>query len=200
MGDVIGAIRQRCRALVELVVAAVIWLMLVVPAALADCGDDLDGRRVPCACGDVVVVDTRLESTDPVVTESCVADGLAVRARPDAASILLDLNGLALRGQGRGVGIRVVYGGTEGARITGVRSDESGVVSARTATISGFREAVRATRPGSLASVGDLTTDGAERAGIVVRADPRRTPSLEVTPEDVGIVGSRRRQRAKERR
>jgi hypothetical protein len=120
-------------------------LLLAGVAAAAPCGDDVNGARVACRCGDTVVSDTRLLAQDPVVAGRCPLDGLAIRASALAESITLDLAGLSLVGTGAGVGIDVEYGGADGARIIGappgaraiVRSFDVGV-----ATVSGDSLAV----------------------------------------------------------
>jgi hypothetical protein len=68
-------------------------LIFLAAPVLADCGDSIDGERVPCRCGDIVIADTRLQPDDPVVTERCPADGLLVRAPVQARTIVVDLNG-----------------------------------------------------------------------------------------------------------
>lgn len=89
------------------------------PAAAANCGDDVGGVRVPCACGDIVVSDTRLESGDPVVSQPCPRDGLFILVPTGSPGITLDLGGLSLVGKGKGAGIRVVRGGAGGSAIVG---------------------------------------------------------------------------------
>jgi hypothetical protein len=83
------------------------------------CGDSVDGKRVPCACGDVVVTDTVLWPTDPVVTEPCSDDGLTLLAASDSDSLTLNLGGQSIVGRGHGTGIRVARGGRLGAVIVG---------------------------------------------------------------------------------
>lgn len=87
------------------------------PAAF--CGDDVGGLRMACACGDDVVSDTVLSSSDPVVAERCPGDGLVVFVPADSDGITLNLDGHSLVGSGRGVGIRVVRGGRLGSVIVG---------------------------------------------------------------------------------
>jgi hypothetical protein len=176
-------------ALVVTMLASIAWL---VPGAHADCGDDIDGARVPCACGDVVVVDTRLDPSDPIVQGPCIADGLVVRARPDASHITVDLNGLTIRGQGVGVGVRVLDGGADGARILGGEAGGE-------ATIAGFREAVRATRPGALAALAGVRAGPVAQRGIVVRAERHRALSLEVDTDELTVVGAKRARRNRSR-
>ena len=71
------------------------------PASAADCGDlaGPDDARVPCACGDLVVTDTTLEATDPIVADGCASDvaaGLDLVER----SVTLDCAGLTIDGPG----------------------------------------------------------------------------------------------------
>lgn len=109
-------------------------LMLAGPDLVSAgfCGDDLDGQRVPCACGDTVVSDTTLSAIDPVAVLPCRGDGLRIAAPHDAESIRIDLAGLSLVGSGEGTGLRVLRGGTEGARILGGSADSP-------AEVVGFR-------------------------------------------------------------
>lgn len=94
-------------------------LVLLLGAEMAVgklCGDDVDGRDVPCACGDVVVSDLVLDD-DPVAVTVCDGDGLLVRAT-STDRVSIDLAGKTLRGRGEGHGILVVHGGG-GAHVTG---------------------------------------------------------------------------------
>ncbi len=88
-------------------------------AAAGACGDSIDGKRVPCACGDNVVTDTVLWPTDPVATEPCSDDGLTLFASSDVDSLTLNLGGQSIVGRGHGAGIRVARGGRLGAVIVG---------------------------------------------------------------------------------
>jgi hypothetical protein len=91
-------------------------VMLATPAAwAANCGDTAGpgGIRVACACGDTIVTDTTLKSTDPVVStgpgDVCPSHGL-LTGMPD---LTLDCKGLTLRGSGGVfVGVRDDYAGT----------------------------------------------------------------------------------------
>lgn len=100
---------------------------VAVPGAASakSCGDDIDGQRVACSCGDTVVADTVLWATDPVVSEPCSGDGLVVLAPPGSEGIALNLGGQSIVGRGRGVGIRVVRGGSLGSTIVGGDADEA---------------------------------------------------------------------------
>lgn len=135
-----------CRAFV----APLFTILLLPGIAMAEiCGDDVSGARVPCECGDTVTGNVRLLSTDPVVTTRCPLDGLVVRAAADVESITIDLAGNEIRGSDAGVGVRVVHGGTDGARIVGGSRDRRGA-------ITGFGMGLWATRTQSVARVEHL--------------------------------------------
>jgi parallel beta-helix repeat protein len=84
-------------------------VILAAPSWAEDCGDTagFDGARMPCACGDNVVTNTKLRKTDPVVSASpgdvCGIDGLAIIVD----GITLDCAGFRLRGDGGPVGAEV---------------------------------------------------------------------------------------------
>jgi len=151
-------------------------------SAQAACGDDVDGVRVPCACGDVVVSDVRLADEDPVVRERCSSDGLLVRAANDAASIRVDLDGNAIVGLGGGTGIRVLRGGRDGAVIVGGTADRPGQV-------AGFRNGVRASGTRAVAEIRNLNVTGNTAEGIVVRGD--ETSLVNVVADKNGRDGLR---------
>jgi hypothetical protein len=140
-------------------------------AQAALCGDDVDGARVACACGDIVVADTTLASDDPVVVERCPTDGLFVRAARGAASITLDLNGLSIVGQGIGTGVRVVDGGEQGATILGSRDG-------RRAQIVAFRRGVHAHGKADLAELRDVEVMANAGDGVVVRSAGSRLSNV----------------------
>jgi hypothetical protein len=129
----------------------------------ADCGDDIGGQRVACACADHVVADTVLRAGDPVVSERCPVDGLIVRAPPGADSITLDLNGLSLVGQGVGHGIRIEQGGSDGARILGAAGGNR-------AEIIAFSTGISAPVARGLTRVDGLIVKGNSRDGLRLRA------------------------------
>lgn len=141
------------------------WLSIgcVVVAGAAygkPCGDDVDGRDVPCACGDVVVSDVRL-ADDPVTTDVCPSDGLVVRARPGARGPLrVDLGGRTLRGSGRGHGLWVIAGGPGGAVI-----ESTGGV----AVLQDFGDGVVAIGGDALAAARDLRIERPRHAGVRVQ-------------------------------
>jgi len=113
----------------RILVAALAAVLASPLSVLASpCGDDVEGLRVACRCGDTVVSDTRIRADDPVVTERCSLDGLLVRAGEYAESITLDLGGHEIRGSGAGFGVRVVHGGTDGAHLVGASSGKRGAI------------------------------------------------------------------------
>lgn len=103
-------------------------------AVAKSCGDEVAGARVACSCGDVVVSDTVLWATDPVVTEPCSGDGLVVLAPADSDGVTLNLGGQSLVGNGSGTGIRVVRGGRLGSAIVGGDADDTRAEVARFGT------------------------------------------------------------------
>jgi hypothetical protein len=125
------------------------------------CGDDLQGGRVACACGDIVSSDTQLRAGDPVVSERCSTDGLFLRAPRGASSILLDLNGLSIVGRGIGSGIRVIDGGTNGATILGSSDGRRGQIVA-------FRNGLHALGKTDLAVMRDVDVLANASDGVVV--------------------------------
>ena len=58
--------------------------------AAADCGDDINGRRVACACGDVVVASVRLQPDDPILGAPCGGDGLVVRPPASGGALVIE--------------------------------------------------------------------------------------------------------------
>jgi hypothetical protein len=157
-------------------------ILAFAATAQAVCGDDVDGERVACACGDVVVSDTKLLVDDPVVRNRCISDGLLVRAASDARSIRLDLSGFSIVGLGVGTGIRVLDGGSEGAVILGGPEG-------RAATIAGFRTGLRGHGQRSVAEVRNLVLKGNEADGMVLRGDGTRI--VDVIAEANGRDGLR---------
>jgi hypothetical protein len=146
-----------------LIALAVVFAGIALSASptIAACGDDVDGKRIACSCGDVVVSDTELLIGDPVTSQACLADGLLIRARAGAESIHLDLNGLTLQGTGIGSGIRVIDGGSNGAVISG---GPAGVH----ATIKGFRVGVSARGKNLLSSLSGIVVTDNQTDGLVV--------------------------------
>jgi len=118
--------------------SALFMVVVLCPPALAStlCGDDVDGQRVACSCGDTVVSSTRLRQEDPVVNQRCSHNGLQLRAAGSIDSLVLDLAGFTLTGSGSGTGILVLDGGSQGAVIVGGNPSEPGHV-------AGFRRGIR---------------------------------------------------------
>ena len=171
----------RATFLVAALAATFLWLAMLGPAWAGLCGDDVAGARVPCACGDVVVSDTRLSADDPIATGRCMGDGLSVRAPSGATSIVLDLAGHSILGSGVGVGVRVVRGGSDGAVVVGDgRSD--GV-----AVVGGFGTGFKSTGRRELREVRGLVLRGNGENGLVVRGDGPRI--VDVTSENNGRDG-----------
>src|SRR5437867_10783816 len=77
--------------------------------AVRSCGDDVDGhgKRVACACGDVLVSSRVLGPADEVTAAPCPANGLVVAA---SGPVTLDLGGRTIAGNGQGIGVLVVRG------------------------------------------------------------------------------------------
>jgi len=112
--------------------ALAVHIFFALPVAAKLCGDDVDGADVACACGDIVVSDLVLGDGDPVTSEVCDGDGLILRAA-SLYVITVNLAGQTLRGNGRGHGILVMYGGDRGARV---------ISSPGRATLAGFDSGV----------------------------------------------------------
>src|SRR5262249_30165081 len=87
---------------------AVLAVTLPVVAQAKLCGDNVGGLDIPCSCGDTLVSNVVL-GNDPIVTETCTADGLIVKATDASHGVTIDLAGKTLRGNGHGTGIWVVY-------------------------------------------------------------------------------------------
>src|SRR6185503_10156253 len=103
------------------------------------------------------------------------------RARPDAASITLDLAGLSIIGPGLGTGIRVVDGGSEGAMISGGSGGAGEVV--------GFGTGFRARGQRSVRELRNVNFTGNARDGVVLRGAGTRVDT--VTAERNGRDGLR---------
>jgi len=157
-------------------------LLAAGSAEAAVCGDDVEGERVACGCGDVAVSDTKLAPEDPVIQTRCLSDGLLIRAAREATSIRLDLAGLSIVGLGVGTGIQVIYGGSEGAVIIGGPEGKAG-------TVSGFRTGLRGHGQRSVAELRNLILKGNEADGLVLRGDGTRI--VDVIAESNGRDGLR---------
>jgi len=93
----------------SLVALAIVFGFAAPAAAIRACGDDVDGhgKRVACACGDVLVSSRVLGPADAVTTGACPSNGLLVAA---AGLVTLDLDGTTITGTGQGVGIYLLRG------------------------------------------------------------------------------------------
>jgi hypothetical protein len=147
------------KANAPLAIATMLLASLASAAYAAPCGDDVSGKRVPCRCGDTVVSDTQLTPQDPVVTQRCPLDGLAIRADEYAEGITLNLSGNAIEGSGAGIGIRVDYGGADGARIIGASRNRRGI-------IRNFENGVVSVASSAIASISRLEVRGNRRTGL----------------------------------
>ena len=152
------------RAIFHIALLACSVLPLTGASAWAGyCGDDVDGGRVACSCGDFVVSDTHLRADDPVVTERCPADGLIVQASHGGDGIVLDLGGLSIVGSDAGVGILVIAGGSGGAVVSGGEDER------RPGQIVGFTTGMRAHGQRSVRVVSNLDFRGNRGDGLALR-------------------------------
>jgi hypothetical protein len=134
-------------------------LLAATESGAAPCGDDVGGVRIACHCGDTVVSSTTLRDGDPVVSTACPIDGLTIRADALAETVTLDLGGLSLVGSGAGVGLRVDYGGADGAAIVGGPSGARG-------TIRRFGIGVSTSAGDAIASISRLTVRDNRHEGM----------------------------------
>ena len=139
--------------MLRLVAGLLVLAALPSLAAARQCGDDVDGRTIPCACGDVLVSARTLDD-DPIVHDACSGVGLLVDV-PESRKAILSLAGHTIAGGGHGAGIRVVRGGVDGLTITGP------------GTVGGFDVGIVAP-VGGLARATDVTVAGTRRVGFVV--------------------------------
>lgn len=147
---------------------------VLLPAIAAEagvCGDDVGGVRVACACGDIVVSDTILSATDPVVSQACAGDGLLIAAPQEAIGLVLDLAGLSLVGTGDGSGLRVLRGGAEGAVIVGGEGDVR-------ATIARFRTGVAGVGTNAIKEIRNVDLVANSRDGMHVRSSGMLADSI----------------------
>jgi len=147
------------------------------PVAAKFCGDDVGGRDVACACGDVLVSDLKL-TDDPIARQTCPHDGLVVRADDVGAAIEIDLAGRTLRGTGAGVGLRVLSGGPGGARI---------VSRGGPAALEGFDDGIAGRGADSVALVQDVVIRGSRRDGL--RLTGRQYVLRRITVDGAGRDG-----------
>ena len=142
--------------------AVFLYVLALAQISLAgNCGDDVDGQRVACACGDVVISSVQLRASDPIATETCLSDGLLVRTVAESGTVVVDLNGQTITGSGRGVGVRVLAGMGKGVILTGG--------SGRFATLTGFGMGVRSAAREALASVTRLHLEDNSMDGLSIR-------------------------------
>jgi hypothetical protein len=125
-----------------------------------NCGDDVAGQDVPCACGDTVVSD--VPERRPVLDAPCPADGLLVRVNDTRSGVTVDLRGNTIRGEGRGMGIWVLNGGKGGASI---------VSTGGVGTVEGFNDGIFGKGADSIALVDNVAAARSGRDGIRVVAD-----------------------------
>jgi hypothetical protein len=160
-------------------------LLVATPAVARRCGDDVGGRRVPCACGDVVVSSVRLDARHPVTQSACAADGLVVDGAP---GLVVDLGGSTITGSGRGVGLS--FTGHDGAELRGpgtIEGFDSGVVARRDALGQVSDVVARGNRSDGFRIVGsgfavlrcEATQNG--RQGFVLRGDAFHVEGCQAT-------------------
>lgn len=175
-------------------------MMAATSAMAGDCGDDVNGQRVPCSCGDNVVSDTVLWPTDPVVAEPCSYDGLVMLAPSSSDGITLNLGGQSIVGTGHGAGIRVVRGGRVGSIIVGGDEDDA------RAEIARFDTGIRASGRNVLLEVRGLDVHANRDDGLKIRTSGVRIVDVRVEGngrhglaisghgnEVVGVVSERNR-------
>jgi len=131
-------------------------------ARARDCGDNVAGSRIACACGDTVISDTVLAVSDPVVNGRCPHGGLVIDANPFAETLTLDLHGLSLVGTGEGDGILVHSGGSDGAVITGGAGDHR-------AQVVGFSDGIHVPTGRSVRRIEKLEIKGQRRHGLLLQ-------------------------------
>ena len=171
-----AVVRRHCpRALLSAALLYLAGMLVARPAAAKLCGDDVDGRDVPCACGDVLVSSVTL-GDDPLVTgPPCAHDGLIVRSPEVHRALVIDLHGATLRGSGAGVGLRVLAGGEGGARI---------LSSGGAGAIAGFEDGIAAHGTDTVALVEDIVVRDSTRDGVRISA-----PEFAVRRVEVRSVG-----------
>ena len=118
--------------MVQRILAAFMAILMTAagaPGWAADCGDTagVGGARVACDCGDSVITNTVLKSTDPVVNNVCTDIGLIIFAD----NITLNCHGHELIGEPNNDGIFL--------------ADRTGVT-VRNCTITGFLDGIQLIR------------------------------------------------------
>lgn len=159
-----------------LVMFVTMSLPLPSAAQAAFCGDDVSGLRIACACGDDVVSDTVLSSSDPVVAERCSGDGLVLVAPAGSDGITLDLGGHSLAGSGRGVGIRVVRGGALGSVILG-----GGDAGQARAEVANFRTGISASGRSALLELRGVHVHHNVADGVRIHSSGTRVEDVEAS-------------------
>jgi hypothetical protein len=160
------------------VVLGIYWITAGATTwAAKNCGDDVEGQDVPCACGDILVSGL-VAAGDPVFAAPCDGDGLVVRATSATSGVTIDLKGRTLRGGDRGAGLWIVDGGPGGARL---------VSSGGRAAIEGFRDGIVSRGSRSIALVENVDVRRPGRDGLRLKGDGYRV--LSVAVEDAGRDG-----------
>jgi len=155
-------VSARCqRSVLATACFLVLAAALVREARAARCGDDIAGRRLACSCGDTVVSDTTLRSTDPIFGSRCPDDGLVIESDPYSDGLTLDLAGLAIVGSGVGTGISIEGGGSDGAVVTGG--------AARRGQVVGFGTGIRVRRARAVRRIERLDLIGNRHDGLALR-------------------------------
>jgi hypothetical protein len=172
-------------------------LVVATPALARRCGDDVGGRRVACACGDVVVSSVRLDARHPVTHAPCDGDGLVVES---AAGLVVDLGGTTITGSGRGVGLSVTgHGGAELRGPGTIAGFDAGVVARRDALQAVSDVVARGNRTDGFRLAGSgyallrcqATSNG--RQGFVLRGDGFRVEGCQATDngrDGIEVAGS----------
>lgn len=136
-------------------------LLLADSSSAKECGDNVRGERVACACGDSVVSSTKLQVDDPIVRGRCSGDGLVLHAPPLEESLVLDLAGLSIVGSGFGNGIAVESGGSDGAVIVGGTQERRGQV-------VGFGTGIQVRSGRSVRRIEALELEGQRHDGLML--------------------------------
>jgi hypothetical protein len=144
-------------------------LLLCAPLHAKLCGDDVEGRDIPCDCGDTVVSSVVLRD-DPVTRRECPSDGLIVRGMAPDGGLTIDLQGKTLRGAGKGAGIWILAGGKTGVRLLG---------GPERATISSFSDGVLASRMEAVALIRNIVIRSSTRDGLRVSGRGYRVEDVE---------------------
>ena len=155
---------QRQQAMIPL--RRFVWIVLFLtsigpPAFAAVCGDNVAGQDVPCRCGDTVGSSVVL-TDDPVTMTQCRRHALVVSLGREVTGVEIDLNGKTLRGSGKGAGLWVTSGGSDGVRI---------VSNSTPALIEGFRDGIAARTMGTVQVIDNVIVNNSVRDGIHILSD-----------------------------